>query len=174
MAHRIAKKQHQARQQSESTQQESENTPNYYSNQPTQSQPASRLPRPLLPSTSVIQMQDKLGYRQGKASFPLPQSLFNCSSTYDASPLFIRTTSALVLGNPRKSSFPFGVWVTPFGSDQVHKVRVNSPVRCTRCKAYINGYFRFDGTKTNAVCNICGINFAIDTAHVDANNLNST
>jgi len=32
MAHRIATKQHQARQQSESTQQESESTPNYYSN----------------------------------------------------------------------------------------------------------------------------------------------
>lgn len=56
----------------------------------------------------------------------------------------------------------------------MHKVRVNSPLRCTRCKAYVNAYFRFDGTKTNVACNICGINFGVDHSHTDANNFNST
>lgn len=37
----------------------------------------------------------------------------------------------------------------------------------------MNGYFRFDGTKTNAICNICGISFGIDQSVVDGGNLNS-
>lgn len=116
-------------------------------------------------------MHDKLGYKQGKAPFPAPESLFTSQNNYDAGPEFLRPTSALTFGNTRKSNFPLGVWVSPFGSDRVHKVHVNSPMRCTRCKAYVNGYFRFDGSKTSATCNICGINFGIDTSTVDPNNL---
>ena len=124
--------------------------------------------------TDKIYTHDKFAYRQGKVAFPAPESLFISNNNYDAGPQFLRPTSAVTFGNPKKSSFPLGAWITPFGSDKVHKVRVNSPLRCTRCKAYVNGYFRFDGSKTNAQCNICGINFAIDTATVDNNNMNST
>jgi len=55
----------------------------------------------------------------------------------------------------------------PFGSNKVHKVRVNTPLRCTRCRAYVNAYFKFDGAKTTAVCNICGINFQILSTQAD-------
>lgn len=52
-------------------------------------------------------------------------------------------------------------------------MKVKFPLRCTRCKAYINPYFRFDGTKTSGTCNICGMTFAIDGS-TDSNNLNSS
>ena len=54
----------------------------------------------------------------------------------------------------------------------MHTVRAKAPLRCGRCKAYINAYFRFDGTKSSAICNICGINFQIDQS-TDSVNLNS-
>ena len=85
---------------------------------------------------------------------------------------YIRESPLLKFFNPKKSNFSLGVWITPFGSQNVHKIRVNSPLRCSRCKAYVNGYFRFDGTKTSATCNICGINFQIDGS-TDQNNLTS-
>ena len=78
----------------------------------------------------------------------------------------------MMLGNPRKTSFPFGAWVNPLGSYNVQAVQVKSPLRCGRCKAYINPYFRFDGTKSSALCNICGINFAVQQA-TDPANLNT-
>lgn len=62
----------------------------------------------------------------------------------------------------------------PFGSNRVPKVRVNTPLRCTRCRAYVNAYFKFDGTKSSSICNICGINFQINTAQTDYNNISDT
>jgi hypothetical protein len=50
-------------------------------------------------------------------------------------------------------------------------VEVFSPIRCTRCKAYANPNFKFDSLKKSAVCNICGIKFAIDVKQ-DQNNSN--
>lgn len=105
-------------------------------------------------------------------AFPPPESLYLSQNNYDAGPDFLRPTSAMMLGNPRKTSFPFGAWINPFGSDRVHTVRVKSPFRCGRCKAYINPYFRFDGSKTSTLCNICGVNCQVGGA-TDPNNLNS-
>lgn len=79
-----------------------------------------------------------------------------------------------MLGNPKKTQFPFGAWITPFGSEKVSTIRAKGPLRCARCKAYANAYFRFDGTKSSAVCNICGISFQIDNQNVDPANLNSS
>ena len=63
---------------------------------------------------------------------------------------------------PKKSIFPLGAWVTPLGSDLVHSIDVHSPLRCHRCKAYVNPYFQFDGSRKIATCNICGMKFQID------------
>lgn len=100
--------------------------------------------------------------------------MFVSQNTYDAGPDFLRPTSAYTFGNVKKSQFPLGVWVMPFGSNKVHKVRVNTPLRCTRCRAYVNAYFKFDGTKTTAVCNICGINFPIASTQADNNSIHNT
>lgn len=49
-------------------------------------------------------------------------------------------------------------------------VNVHSPLRCHRCKAYVNPYFQFDGSRKVATCNICGMKFQIDE-NIDRKNL---
>ena len=78
-----------------------------------------------------------------------------------------------MMGNPKKRMFPYGAWITPFGSDQVHSLKVKSPLRCSRCKAYVNPHFRFDGTKTSVLCNICGIKFSTEPT-LDPKNIQSS
>lgn len=78
----------------------------------------------------------------------------------------------MMLGNPKKTGFPFGALINPFGSDRVHTVRVKSPLRCRRCNAYVNPYFRLDGSKTSATCNICGTTCQV-AGTTDPANLNS-
>lgn len=61
----------------------------------------------------------------------------------------------------KKFNFPIGVWIQPFGSPKVHNIPVTTPLRCQRCKAYVNPYFKSDSTNKSCVCNICGIRFQI-------------
>lgn len=75
-----------------------------------------RLPRPILPSVDKIYTHDKFSYKQKRLAFPPPESLFISNNNYDAPPEFIRPASAFMFGNPRKSSFPLGAWISPFGS----------------------------------------------------------
>lgn len=49
-------------------------------------------------------------------------------------------------------------------------VNVQSPLRCHRCKAYVNPYFQFDGSRKLATCNICGMKFQVDE-NIDRKNL---
>jgi protein transport protein SEC24 len=74
---------------------------------------------------------------------------------------------------PKKSIFPLGAWITPFGADNVPSVNVHSPLRCHRCKAYVNPYFQFDGSRKMATCNICGMKFQIDE-NIDRKNMEAT
>lgn len=78
---------------------------------------------------------------------------------------------------PRKTSLPIGVWISPFASDQVNVVDVRSPLRCARCKAYVNPYFQFDGSRRAATCNLCGLRFnideSIDRANIDTSEISS-
>jgi protein transport protein SEC24 len=62
----------------------------------------------------------------------------------------------------------------PFGVDSptVPSVTVKTPLRCVRCKAYVNPYFKFDGTG-NITCNICGHRY-VSHEKIDQNILNST
>jgi len=119
------------------------------------------MPRPIFPPVNTIESYDKVGYKKGSLTYPAPESLFTFDNNYDASPLFIRPTSAILYNVPKKSIYPVGAWITPFGSDEVHVIDVNSPLRCHRCKAYINPYFKFDGSRRFVVCNICGMKFQI-------------
>ena len=129
--------------------------------------------RPIIEKTDQILKHDKAAYRKSMPSFPPAESLFISENNYDAGPHFIRTSSSVMMGNPKKRYFPYGAWLTPFGSDKVHTLKVKSPLRCSRCKAYVNPHFRFDGTKSSAICNICGIKFPIESS-VDAKNIQSS
>jgi hypothetical protein len=53
-------------------------------------------------------------------------------------------------------------------------VNVGYPLRCSRCHAYANCYFRFDGNKNTAICNICTMNFNIEQSAVEKCNINSS
>ena len=55
----------------------------------------------------------------------------------------------------------------------MHTVEVAAPLRCNRCKAYVNPYFQFDGTRRSVACNLCGLRFAVPEA-IDRTNLSST
>lgn len=48
---------------------------------------------------------------------------------------------------------------------------MNMPLRCQRCKAYINPYFKIDPSSKSAVCNICGVKFGIPET-TDKENMN--
>lgn len=41
-------------------------------------------------------------------------------------------------------------------------------MRCNHCRSYANPYFRYDGTKTVACCNICGVNFQINPTQAES------
>jgi hypothetical protein len=73
---------------------------------------------------------------------------------------------------PRKNGLPIAVWITPFASDRVSVIEVKAPLRCSGCKAYVNPYFQFDGTRRAATCNLCGLRFPIEEG-IDKANLQS-
>lgn len=56
-------------------------------------------------------------------------------------------------------------------------VDVRSPLRCARCKAYVNPYFQFDGARRAVTCNLCGLRFnideSIDRANIDTPEVSS-
>lgn len=144
-----------------------------YSYQNKNNKLGAQLPRPIIQSTDHIYQHDKVSYRKNMLGFPPADSLFSSDNNYDGGPEFIRPTSAMMMGNPKKRNFPYGAWIMPFGSDNVKEVKVDAPLRCSRCKAYINPYFRLDGTKSSAHCNICGIKFDIENG-MSNKNLNNT
>jgi hypothetical protein len=74
------------------------------------------MPRPIFPPTNEILTYEKNGFRKGLPTFPAPESLFEVDNNYDASPQFIRPTSVVIHNIPKKSIFPLGAWITPFGA----------------------------------------------------------
>ena len=55
---------------------------------------------------------------------------------------------------PNKWKFPLGGWFMPFGGSNVPSIRVTAPPRCTRCKAYLNSFFKVEPNGAIG-CNIC-------------------
>ena len=75
------------------------------------------MPRPLFPPNNQVTVYEKSGFRKGLPTFPGPEELFYCENNYDAGPQFIRPTSIMINNTPKKSIFPLGAWITPFGSE---------------------------------------------------------
>ena len=55
----------------------------------------------------------------------------------------------------------------------MHVIDVTAPLRCARCKAYVNPFFQFDGSRQSATCNLCGLRFSIDERTDKANTTNT-
>ena len=127
------------------------------------------VPRPYFASTDVVKPFDRNSYKKGEPSYPPPQSLYTSKDT-ELDPKVIRTSCTALPVTPQKTSFPISLWITPFATEQVCTVDLSAPLRCNRCKAYVNAYFQYDGTRRSATCNLCGVRFGIDQA-VDKINL---
>jgi hypothetical protein len=117
--------------------------------------------RPVFASTNSFHPYTKQDYRKGQKAFPPPESLYIARDT-EVDPCFLRATTMALHVQPRKNSLPFAVWISPFASDRVNVAAVSAPLRCSGCKAYVNPYFQFDGTRRSAKCNLCGLRFPID------------
>jgi protein transport protein SEC24 len=132
--------------------------------------------RPIFPSTNTVDIFERIDYQKGKRAFPPPDSLYTVKPG-ELDPVFLRSSLAVLHTVPRKISLPIGVWISPFANDQVNVVEVRSPLRCLRCKAYVNPYFQFDGSRRTVTCNLCGLRFTIeeniDRANIDTPDISS-
>jgi len=115
------------------------------------------VPRPIYPSMNVVPTYSKFSLLASGPSYPPADSLFNVNVNYDAGPNFLRVTTGVLPVHPKKINLPLGAWVMPLGPDSytVPSITVKAPLRCTRCKAYVNAYFKIDATN-NVGCNLCG------------------
>ena len=121
---------------------------------PQQEQPGVHVPRPVHPPMDSVPAYNRWELRPNCASFPPADSVFRTESQYDASAEFVRPTSMCIGSVPSKWKFPLGGWFMPFGGASVPSIRVTAPPRCTRCKAYLNAFFKVEPNGAVA-CNIC-------------------
>lgn len=129
-----------------------------YSNAPTyQQQPeqqAAHVPRPVQQPIDSVPRYSRWELNPNTPSFPAADSIYYAESQYDASADFVRPTSMCIGSVPNKWKFPLASWFMPFGGSNVPSIRVISPPRCTRCKAYLNSFFKVDANGA-VTCNIC-------------------
>lgn len=121
-----------------------------------QLQPES-VPRPIYPPSNIIPTYTKFSLNPNGPSYPSADSLFSVANSFDAGPNFLRVTTGVLPMHPKKVTLPLGAWIMPLGPDSysVPSITVRAPLRCTRCKAYVNAYFKVDATN-NVGCNLCG------------------
>ena len=156
----------------EAQQQAQHQEPEQVRDQREQIQPES-VPRPIYPPTNVVPVYSKFALING-TSFPPADSLFSVNVNHDAGPNFLRVTTGILPMHPKKVILPFGAWVMPLGPDSqtVPSITVKAPLRCARCKAYVNAYFKIDATN-NIGCNLCGHRY-VSQDKIDPAILNST
>ncbi|KAG1679938.1 hypothetical protein FOA52_007002 [Chlamydomonas sp. UWO 241] len=128
--------------------------------------PAS-IPRPVAPSSSgVIEFATRVS---GSSCNPPPAaSRFVVRDRGSAGPRYMRSTLSQVPCSAdltAQGAMPLSVMVCPLAlpepdDDQLPVVDMGElvcgPVRCTRCKAYMNPYMRFMSSGKTFVCNFCG------------------
>ncbi|KAJ3049593.1 COPII coat Sec23p-Sfb3p heterodimer component, partial [Quaeritorhiza haematococci] len=137
-----------------------------------QQQQRSRIDPNQIPSPIVVQENDQNQYEStpfltsSKTMPPLASTHYTAIDDGNCNPRFMRlTTYSLPLSEElaNMAQLPMGLIVTPLadlasGENPVPVVDFgeNGPVRCRRCKAYINPFMVFtDGGRT-FICNLCG------------------
>jgi protein transport protein SEC24 len=96
---------------------------------------------------------------------PRADSLYTVIGLGNCSPRFMRSvtyTMPTTAGVASSAALPLGVIVTPFaevgqGEEEVQRVKTGSegPLRCQRCRAYINCRVRFVSLGNKYVCSVC-------------------
>lgn len=127
----------------------------------------SQIPRPVVQQSGSEQLVFDTRVAGGHAIPPPASSRFVVRDRGSCSPRYIRATlnhvpfSADLLTN---SAMPLAVVVSPLaqpdlGDEPVQVVDVSDtgPVRCARCKAYMNPWARFMASGRTWTCNFCGL-----------------
>ncbi|KAF9594960.1 hypothetical protein IFM89_035530 [Coptis chinensis] len=124
----------------------------------------NQIPRPF-PAPSGIIYETRQG---GQASIPPPAgSEYIVKDVGNCSPRYMRCTVNQIpcTGDLLStSSMPFALLVQPFALQhpseepiQVVDFGEGGPVRCSRCKGYINPFMKFVDQGRRFVCNLCGV-----------------
>ncbi|KAI3644212.1 hypothetical protein MP228_010376 [Amoeboaphelidium protococcarum] len=124
-----------------------------------------------IPSVVEVQRQDQElwdnhEYRTNSKQLPpLASTDFLCVDDGNAAPRFIRATTYNVPGTSEVSNLskiPFGLVIQPMAHMPSNEPPVpvvdmgpQGPVRCNRCKAYVNPFMRFVDGGRKLYCNIC-------------------
>ncbi|XP_021741740.1 protein transport protein Sec24-like At4g32640 [Chenopodium quinoa] len=124
----------------------------------------NQIPRPL-PNSSMVVHETRVG---NQANLPPPAtSEYIVKDTGNCSPRYMRCTinqipcTADLLGT---SGMQLALLVQPFALPhpseepiQVVDFGEGGPVRCSRCKAYINPFVKFIDQGRKFICNLCGV-----------------
>ncbi|KMT02852.1 hypothetical protein BVRB_8g194310 isoform B [Beta vulgaris subsp. vulgaris] len=124
----------------------------------------NQIPRPL-PSSSMVMHETRVG---NQANLPPPAtSEYVVKDTGNCSPRYMRCTinqipcTSDLLGT---SGMQLALLVQPFALPhpseepiQVVDFGEGGPVRCSRCKAYINPFMKFIDQGRKFICNFCGV-----------------
>ena len=123
-----------------------------------------QMPRPLTVQPESVEFYTRSG---NTATVPLPieGTNFVVRDNGNASPRFMRPTMAQIPATGEllaTSAIPFAILVQPFAmqhpdEEPIHVVDYGEvgPLRCERCKAYVNPFFRFIEHGRRVVCNMC-------------------
>uniref|UniRef100_I1R612 Zinc finger Sec23/Sec24-type domain-containing protein n=1 Tax=Oryza glaberrima TaxID=4538 RepID=I1R612_ORYGL len=128
----------------------------------------NQIPRPM-PETSVVIFETRQG---GQAAVPpAASSEFIVKDTGNCNPRLMRCTLNQIpcTGDIlTTSAMPLALMVQPFALPHPSEEPIQlvdfggmGPIRCSRCKAYINPFMRFIDQGKHFVCNLCG--FSNDT-----------
>lgn len=131
----------------------------------------TQIPRPA-PSSSLAVFETRQGGPGGQANIPPPAtSDFIVRDTGNCSPRYMRCTIHQIpcTGDLlTTSSMPLALLVQPFALPnpseepiQVVDFGERGPLRCSRCKGYINPFMKFIDQGRRFICNLCG--FTDDT-----------
>ncbi|KAI8824197.1 Sec23/Sec24 trunk domain-containing protein [Fimicolochytrium jonesii] len=133
--------------------------------------PRSRIDPNQVPSPILVQENDQAVYENQSFSTatravpPLATTVFHAIDEGNCNPRFARLTTYNIpctddLAN--LASIPLGLVVQPLadlgpGEEPIEVVEMGEkgPVRCNRCKAYVNPYFQFIDGGRKFVCNLC-------------------
>uniref|UniRef100_A0ACD5XZH4 Uncharacterized protein n=1 Tax=Avena sativa TaxID=4498 RepID=A0ACD5XZH4_AVESA len=128
----------------------------------------NQIPRPIA-ETSVVIFETRQGGQP--AVPPAASSEFIVKDTGNCSPRLMRCTMNQIpcTGDlVTTSGMPLALMVQPFALPHPSEEPIElvdfgemGPIRCSRCKAYINPFMRFVDQGKNFICNLCG--FSNDT-----------
>lgn len=126
-----------------------------------------------IPSPVEIQLQDEQMYQHepygtcSQSPLPLSTTPFHTIDQGNCNPRFLRTTLREFPYTPeldRDTHLPFGLVVQPLAALHPNDEPVplagvtneDGPIRCNRCKAYINPGCQFIDGGRKFICNLCG------------------